>query len=54
MGRDNGEKKGEGISGTTIKDSWTKSRRMESGEGGVDGLGGRGLVGGKMQTTVFE
>ena len=29
--------KGEWFSGTTIKDTWTKPRRLESGEGGEDG-----------------
>ena len=41
---------GEGITGTTIKGTWTKSRgRVEAGEGG--GVGGGGE---KMQTTVIE
>ena len=32
---------GEGITGTTIKDTWTKSRgRVEVGEGGEVGWGG--------------
>ena len=32
---------GEGITGTTIKDTWTKSRgRVEEGEGGGFGWGG--------------
>ena len=32
---------GEGFTGTTIKDTWTKSRgRMEVGEGGGFGWGG--------------
>ena len=32
---------GEGITGTTIKDTWTKSRgRVEVGEGGGFGWGG--------------
>ena len=40
MGGDNG-RRGEGFSGTTIKDMWTKARaRLESGEGGEDGWGG--------------
>ena len=43
MGRDKGEGKGERLSGTTIKDTWTKPR------GGVRGSGG-----GKMQTTGLE
>ena len=41
---------GEGFSGTTIKDTWTKPRgRVEVGEGGGFGWGGE-----KMQTTVIE
>ena len=45
---------GEGITGTTIKDTWTKSRgRVEAGEGG--GFGWGWLESGeKMQTTVIE
>ena len=45
---------GEGFSGTTVKDTWTKPRgRVEVGEGG--GLVGGGVWGGeKMQTTVIE
>ena len=31
---------GEGFSGTTIKDTWTKPRAVEAGEGGGDGWGG--------------
>ena len=34
VGWDNG---GEGFSGTTIKDTWTKPRGVGSGEGGGDG-----------------
>ena len=46
-------KKGEGFSGTTIKDTWTKPRR-----GGIRGgkwgwLGWEG-IGGGIQTTVVE
>ena len=38
MGRGQG---GEGFTGTTIKDTWTKSRvRVEVGEGGGFGWGG--------------
>ena len=37
----------EGASRTTIKDTWTKPRGVESGEGGGDGWGGWGEVGGK-------
>ena len=41
---------GEGFSGTTVKDTWTKPRGMgEAGEGGGFGGGGE-----KMQTTVIE
>ena len=45
---------GEGFSGTTIKDTWTKPRgRMEAGEGGGFGWGGvEGWE--KMQTTAIE
>ena len=32
--------RGEGFSGTTIKDIWTKPRVGEAGEGGGDGWGG--------------
>ena len=35
------EQRGEGFSGTTIKDTWTKPRgRVEAGEGGGFGWGG--------------
>ena len=45
---------GEGFSGTTIKDRWTKSRgRVEAREGGGFGWGG-GSGGKKMQRTVIE
>ena len=46
--------RGEGFSGTTIKDTWTKPRgRVEAGrEVGLAGVGWRG--GEKMQTTVIE
>ena len=40
---------GEGFSGTTIKDTWTKSRGREVGLVGVGWRGGE-----KMQTTVIE
>ena len=40
VGGGNGWKKGEGFSGTTIKDTWTKPRQVELGEGGGDGWGG--------------
>ena len=45
---------GEGFSGTTIKDTWTKPRgRVEAGEGGGFGLGG--VEGGEeMQIIVIE
>ena len=45
--------KGEGFSGTTIKDTWTKPSGVESGEGGGDGWGW-GTGGQKRQTTVLE
>ena len=38
-GGDNGEK-GEVFSGTTIRDTWTKPRRVEAREGGGFGWGG--------------
>ena len=41
--------KGEGFSGATVKDTYTKPRRGEIGDGWV-GVSGRG----KMQTTVLE
>ena len=45
---------GRGVSGATIKDTWTKSRgRVEAGEGGGFGSGGW-RDGEKMQTTVIE
>ena len=41
---------GEGFTGTTIKDTWTKSRgRVEVGSAGVGWRDGE-----KMQTTVIE
>ena len=45
---------GQGITGTTIKDTWTKSRRrVEVGEGGGSaGVGWRD--GEKRHTTVIE
>ena len=46
---------GRGVSGTTIKDAWTKQRgRVEAREGGEIGWGGQGSGGEKMQTTVIE
>ena len=39
MGRNKGGKR-EGFSGTTIKDTWTKPRGLEAGEGSGDGWGG--------------
>ena len=53
VGVDNGGEKGQGFSGTTIKDTWTKPRR-----GGIRGgkwgwLGWEG-IGGGIQTTVVE
>ena len=51
MGR---EQWGKGITGSSIKDTWTKSRgRMKAGEGGGFDWGGvKGWE--KMQTTVIE
>ena len=45
---------GEGFTGTTIKDTWTKSRgrRRWGREVGSAGVGWKG--GDKMQTTVIE
>ena len=41
---------GEGFSGTTIKDTWTKPRgKVEAGEGCGFGWGGE-----KMQTAIIE
>ena len=40
MGRDNGGAEGDGFFGTTIKDTWTKSKGLGSGVGGGDGWGG--------------
>ena len=37
------------FSGTTIKDTWTKPRGVESGEGGGDGQGGEGGERGKSR-----
>ena len=51
MGREQG---GEGITGTTIKDTWTKSRgRVEVGEGGGSAVVGW-RDGEKRHTTVIE
>ena len=36
---------GEGFSGTTIKDTWTKPRAVEAREGGGFGCGGREWLG---------
>ena len=43
------KKKGEGFSGMTIKDTWTKPRWGGSGDGGGGGRGGE-----KRWTTVLE
>ena len=44
---------GEGITGTTIKDTWTKSRRrVEVGEGGGFGWGGVEGWGEKAYTVI--
>ena len=46
---------GEGFSGTTIKDTWTKSRgRVEVRVGGGFGWDGWGCGREKMQTTVIK
>ena len=52
MGGDNGSK-GEGFSGTYIKDTWTKPKRVGPKVGSGDDWG-RGSGGRKMETTVFE
>ena len=45
-----GGQQGEGFSGTTIKETWTKPKgRVEAREGGGFGWGEK-----KMQTTVIE
>ena len=50
---DNGGKKGDGLSETCIKDTWTKPRGWDQGwEVGLAGVEGR--VGGGMATTVLE
>ena len=41
--------KGEGFSGTTIKDTWTKPRGLEAREGCGDGWGEGGVVGDKCR-----
>ena len=53
MGGENGGGRGERFSGTTIKDTWTKSRGWnQEREVGMAGVGG--TVGGGMQTPVLE
>ena len=44
--------KGEGFSGTNIKDTWTITRRGRNRGGGS--VGGVGRGGGKRQKTVLE
>ena len=44
VGGDKEGGRGEGFLGTPTKDTWTKPRGVESGEGGGDGWGGEGLV----------
>ena len=39
------EERVKGFSETTIKDTWTKLRGVEAGEGCGDGWGGEGVVG---------
>ena len=53
MGGDNGRKKWEGFSGTSIKDTWTKPKegRIKGGKWGW--LGCRESSRGKMETTVL-
>ena len=41
--------KGEGFSGTTLKDTWTKPRGVESGEVGGDDWGRGRVLGGKCR-----
>ena len=42
--------KGEGFAGTIIKDAWTITRgRVETVEGGGEGLGGEERYGGKAE-----
>ena len=45
---------GEGITGTTIKDTWTKSRGVGGGGGRWVRLGWGGGMGEKRHTTVIE
>ena len=45
--------KGEGFAGTIIKDTWTITGRVETGEGGEEGWA-LGWGGGKRQKTVLE
>ena len=45
--------KGEGFTGTTIKNMWTNTRGVETGEGGGDGRGG-GEGWGEKQKTALE
>ena len=53
MGGNSGWEKGEGFSGTSIKDTWTKPKGVESrvgsGEGWDGGSGGR-----NMETIVLK
>ena len=46
-------RKGEGLSGTCIKDTWTKPKGVESRVGGGDRWAGRSGSG-KMETTILE
>ena len=39
----------EGFTGTIIKDTWTRTRRVETGEGGGAGWGGGEGWGGKAE-----
>ena len=51
-GRGQGGEKGEGFSGT-IKDMWTKSRRVETGEGCGDGWGRGRVVAGRKSRQLY-
>ena len=52
MGRDNWGREGEGFSGTSLKDAWTKPRgEVKAREGGGFGWGDGEWLGGEMQAT---
>ena len=48
-----GEGKGEGFLGTSMKDTWTKPRGLESGVGGGDGSG-QGEWGGEWRKLLLN